>query len=114
MLWLEVMYKLAVGQVGPNDRIDSTPLRDFFNNSTVPQGSDTLRNLLLGKTKSYKYVIIERRALGSCFHTIQDSYAVGHCQRRLANPWDKDNVLPSIWSKAWSLTKVVAQAPVAV
>jgi hypothetical protein len=66
ILWLEVMYKLAVGQVRPNDRIDSTPLRDFFNSGTVPQGSDTLRNLLLGKTKSYKYIIIERRALGSC------------------------------------------------
>jgi hypothetical protein len=93
MLWLEVMYKLAVGKQGvsANDRLDAR-LGEFFTASTKPKGSETLQDLLLGTTREYKKVDFQRRALGCCFHIIQDSYAVGHCQRALLNPGDKVKV----------------------
>jgi len=97
MLWLETMYKLACGGQGveAHQRIDSR-LGSYFNDNTVPKGSDSFKDLLLGKTRKYQNVIIERRALGSCFHVIQDSYAVGHCQRRIVNPEEKIIVKPSL------------------
>lgn len=93
LLWLEVMYKLAVGDgVSQDDRIDKHLPRELFNNSTTPKGSDSLKDLLLGTTPSYLSPVIPHRALGSCFHVIQDSYALGHCQRRLENPGDRIDV----------------------
>ncbi|KAK3331331.1 hypothetical protein B0H66DRAFT_598818 [Apodospora peruviana] len=86
LLWLEVMYKLACGNQGIswNDRIDSK-LGALFNDNTSPQGSSTFRALILGKTTRYTNVLLDRRAIGSCFHVIQDSYALGHCLRRVEN-----------------------------
>jgi hypothetical protein len=85
MVWMECMYRLAVGDsVSEHDRIDSR-LGHFFDDTTKPKGSDTFRTLLMGTTPSYERAIIARRALGGCFHIIQDSYAVGHCRRKLNN-----------------------------
>lgn len=86
--WIEVMYKLSVADgVSERDRIDSQ-LSQFFNERTQPKGSQTLRDLLVGSTTSYTKVMTDRRALGSCFHLIQDSYAIGHCQRTIINKED--------------------------
>ncbi|KAF7762342.1 hypothetical protein Agabi119p4_8935 [Agaricus bisporus var. burnettii] len=99
MLWLEVMYKLSVGDgIYETDRIDSTGLSEFFNNATTPRGSETLRGLLVGTTPQAWDTNIERRALGSCFHVIQDSYAVGHCQRGLINP---NNMVDVEYTNYW-------------
>ena len=89
MLWLEVMYKLACGNQGVagSDKLAARFPKDF-DNSTDPNGDATLNNLILGTTPSYKYVKLERRALGICMHIIQDSYAVGHTQRRFLNCQD--------------------------
>ncbi|KAI0127362.1 hypothetical protein BJ170DRAFT_683210 [Xylariales sp. AK1849] len=87
--WLEVMYKLACGNQGISE---GTRLREClptdFTNSTVPSGEHTLRQLLLSHTPSYRKTNVQLRALGSCLHVIQDSYAIGHTQRRLQNPLD--------------------------
>jgi hypothetical protein len=39
-------------------------------------------------TPSYKWVNLERRALGICLHISQDSYAISHTDRRLLSPQD--------------------------
>lgn len=87
--WLEVMYKLACGNQGvhENDKL-SDHLAQHFNDTTNPSGDKTLRDLLLADTSSYTKSNVPMRALGSCLHTIQDSYAIGHTQRRLLNPHD--------------------------
>ena len=92
MRWLEVMYKLGIGEdVFEYDQLDKH-FPELFNNSTTPKGYDSLRALLVGNTPSYEKVNLSRRSLGSCFHTIQDSYALGHCRRHLENPWDQIEV----------------------
>ncbi|EWG55355.1 hypothetical protein FVEG_13365 [Fusarium verticillioides 7600] len=89
MRWLEVMYKLSVEDgIYPHDPINRY-LGDLFPDNGEPKGTDSLRQLLMGSTPSYTDPIISRRALGSCFHLIQDSYALGHCQRDLINPENK-------------------------
>ncbi|KAF4467375.1 hypothetical protein FALBO_5753 [Fusarium albosuccineum] len=101
MLWLEVMYKLAVGdRVSPEDPINRH-LKNLFTEDTKPAGSRSLRTLLMGSTPSYSNPIIANRALGSCFHVIQDSYALGHCQRHLTNSEDQIDVTlgRSLWGK---------------
>lgn len=90
MMWLEIMYKLSVGDQGIHenmrlDQIDVSSssryqLRMFFKEDTSPSGGETLRGLLTGNTQ-YEDTMISRRALGSCFHIIQDSYARGHVRR---------------------------------
>ena len=88
--WLEVVYKLAIGQdVSEADRLDKR-FPDLFNASSNPSGNVDLRHLFLGTTPSYRKANIPRRALGHCLHMIQDSYAVGHTLRRLTNPDDLD------------------------
>ncbi|KAI4604307.1 hypothetical protein KJ359_000441 [Pestalotiopsis sp. 9143b] len=88
MLWVETMYRLSVSDDVLPEHPISSRLGNLFNDSTKPRGSDSFRRLLMGNTTSYANPKIERRALGSCFHVIQDSFAVGHCQRRLKNPED--------------------------
>jgi hypothetical protein len=90
MMWLEIMYKLSVGDqsIHENTRLDQIDissssqyqLRMFFKEDTSPSGTETLRGLLTGNTQ-YEDTMISRRALGSCFHIIQDSYARGHVRR---------------------------------
>ncbi|KAG0352376.1 hypothetical protein BC939DRAFT_30372 [Gamsiella multidivaricata] len=90
--WLEIMYKVAIGQIskdtrlrdvdlGHGDEQERYPLRRLFNGSTAPKDTDSIHTLLTSNT-SYKHVMHDRRALGSCLHVIQDSYARGHCHRR--------------------------------
>ena len=87
--WMGVMYKLACGNQNVSEL---QPLRDHFpesfNDSTDPSGSSTLRDLILATRPEYKYSKIPLRALGICMHIIEDSYAMGHVQRRLLNPQD--------------------------
>ena len=89
MLWLEIMYKLACGNQGVsgNDQLNIRFPKDF-DRQTDPSGSRTLRDLIMATTPSYKYLLLDRRALGICLHIVQDSYAVGHTQRRLRNCQD--------------------------
>lgn len=89
MFWLEVLYKLACGNQGVTaaDKLDAT-FKGQFDELTAPEGSATLRDLLLGRTTGYRFARIPVRALGVCMHIISDSYAVGHTQRELLNPDD--------------------------
>ncbi|KAG0306239.1 hypothetical protein BGZ98_002747 [Dissophora globulifera] len=99
LVWIEVMYKVAIGQIsvdtklrdvqipGNNDQ-DRYPLRRLFDNDTQPCDTDTIHTLLTSNHE-YKNVKHDRRALGSCLHIIQDSYARGHCRR---------NKLPGFYS----------------
>jgi hypothetical protein len=90
--WIEVMYRLSVGDgIAETERIDKW-LGKYFHDSTSPKGSQTLRELLIGTRTAYPRVMIDRRALGSCFHVIQDSYAVGHCRRLIDNKDDLTKV----------------------
>ncbi len=100
MLWLEVAYKLSIGEgVDGADAIDSVPvtsvvngtkswrLGDFFTATSTPRGADSLSALFTCSTQ-YQYVDIRRRAIGSCLHIVQDSFAKGHTRRTLLNPED--------------------------
>ena len=92
MIWLEIMYKVAIGQISKDTRLrdvelprdnehDRYPLRRLFTQNTAPMDTDTIHNLLVWGC-CYNNVKHDRRALGSCLHVIQDSYARGHCHRR--------------------------------
>ena len=84
------MCKLSIEDGMRGDTlIRDTALRDYFHDDTIPKGSDTLGQFLVGSSPSLKNILLERGALGGCFHTIQDSYAVGHCQRVLLNPEER-------------------------
>ena len=87
--WLGVMFKLAYGNQGVSEY---QPLRDhfpeLFSGSTSPSDGATLRDLILSSTPEYRYSNVPLRALGICLHIIEDSYAIGHVQRRLMNPQD--------------------------
>jgi hypothetical protein len=104
MLWAEVMYRLATDDgVAPSDTLSgihiassvsdgagktySYELSDFFDATTRPSGSDTIRYLLTLDT-ACRFLNIGRRAIGSLMHTVQDSYAHGHVRRTLTNPED--------------------------
>ncbi|KAI1323314.1 hypothetical protein F5Y16DRAFT_384235 [Xylariaceae sp. FL0255] len=87
--WMGVMYKLACGNQGVSDRHKlKQHLPDHFNNNTTPTGDHTLYELLIATTQKYRRIDTQKRALGSCLHTIADSYAIGHTQRRLLNGGD--------------------------
>lgn len=90
--WLEVMYKLAIGNQGiaETDRLDQRLPSAMSGSPLPPNGGQTLRDLLLGTTPSYRTADISKRALGVCLHMLQDSYAVGHTLRRLLNIEDLD------------------------
>ena len=88
--WMGIMYKLACGNQGVSEL---QPLRDhfpanMFNDSTDPSGGTKLRDLILATRPEYQDSNIPLRALGICMHMLQDSYAMGHVQRRLLNPRD--------------------------
>ena len=97
MLWLEVAYKLSIGEggLGEDDAISSVPitsgdysLSGFFNSTTKPTGSDNLFKLFACSTE-FADVDLRRRAIGTCLHVVQDSYAKGHTRRELLNPEDR-------------------------
>ncbi|KAI5926714.1 hypothetical protein F4810DRAFT_707254 [Camillea tinctor] len=86
MHWLEVMYKLAGGELS-----EHAPLAQhfpYFTDTTAPPRSATLRQLLLARTPNYPGTCVAQRALGTCLHVVSDSYAVGHTQRRLRHGGD--------------------------
>lgn len=92
MVWLEVMYKLASGEDGitGDTVVDQTKLIEFCPPNSLPPSWMPLRYLLT-KGSPFQGIDIQRRALGSMFHVIQDSYAVGHTRRVLLNPQDKQS-----------------------
>lgn len=92
MVWLEVMYKLANGEDGLTGEtvIETTKLAEFCPVLSLPPSYKPLR-YLLSKDSAFRGIDVERRALGSMFHIIQDSYAIGHTRRTLLNPQDKQS-----------------------
>lgn len=78
LLWMEVMYNVAIGssELTPATRIEDTPLASVFED---PRNYSTLGELFTRRHSPP--VNVHHRALGSCFHVIQDSYATGHTQR---------------------------------
>ena len=90
--WIEVMYKLAIGNQGVSEHDNlGTKFPKRFSPSSEPRDTQTIRDLILGTTPSYRHTEISKRALGNCLHMIQDSYAVGHTLRALCNPGDLDS-----------------------
>ncbi|KAF2216904.1 hypothetical protein CERZMDRAFT_64299 [Cercospora zeae-maydis SCOH1-5] len=87
MKWLSVLWKLANGEEGivPDTVISKTDLAEFCPNSSLPANWASLRYLLSNESE-FGALDIQRRALGSIFHFIQDSYALGHTRRTLLNP----------------------------
>ena len=116
LLWAEVAYRLSIADgVSPTDRLDAIPvtstvdnysyqLSKFFDTTTEPTGSATIRTLLTRDTV-YTNVDIRRRAIGSVLHLVQDSYARGHTRRTLLNPQDltggreEDQFKPGTWGR---------------
>lgn len=93
LMWMEIAYKLAVNatdvtaDVKLGDVVTSSrgpQLGSFFDAESKPSGDATLRNLL--DCHHHSSANIQHRALGSCFHLLQDSYALGHTRRELLNP----------------------------
>ncbi|KAK5944854.1 hypothetical protein PMZ80_002056 [Knufia obscura] len=79
--WLRIMYNLFIGNgIGPDTLVKNTELSAHFNDRTG-HGGTTFKGLLMGTTGAYKYPNIQLRAIGSCCHVIEDSYAKGHCRR---------------------------------
>lgn len=79
--WLRVMYNLFAGNgIGPDTLVKNTELSAHFNNSTG-HGNTTFKALLMGTTGAYRQPNIQLRAIGSCCHVIEDSFAKGHCRR---------------------------------
>lgn len=88
MLWLEIMYKLSIGgtEFSFDQQVGTTALVKFFHEKSDPLGTITFGQMLQGEKMAYKNWKPKHRALGSCFHLIQDSFAVAHCKRTLLNP----------------------------
>ncbi|KAK6512521.1 hypothetical protein TWF481_001405 [Arthrobotrys musiformis] len=87
LLWCELMYRIVTGEFPghcPISLVDVSrggfTLMQFFNWETDPTPEKNLKFLLTRDTEFQK-MEIERRALGSLFHIIQDSYAKGHTKR---------------------------------
>ena len=100
MLWLEVFYKLSIGQgitgstlisnVAISSAVNASTsytLGSFFTSTSFPTRTSSLATLLTCDT-IYTGVLIQRRAIGACMHMLQDSFAKGHTRRTLLNPGD--------------------------
>ncbi|KAM7203383.1 hypothetical protein V8F20_003977 [Naviculisporaceae sp. PSN 640] len=104
MLWIEIMYRIAIGEPGfedhqklgdielrdrPQNSEDRFPFRQWFGVTSRPKMTDTVR-YMLSRDSSYKFLSIQRRALGSAMHVIQDSYSHAHIRReelQEGKPW---------------------------
>ncbi|MCJ1306565.1 hypothetical protein MMC25_000208 [Agyrium rufum] len=82
--WMETMYKLAIGTINGGTPLQETWMTQWFND---PNNYTTVGELLTHRHKGL--ADIQHRALGSCFHVIQDSYAVGHTRREPLNLGDR-------------------------
>lgn len=103
LMWAEVMYRLSIGEgVAATDKlaevdvtssvtVDGTDytaaLSGYFTGASAPTGQDTL-GFLLTQDTAFGGLDLERRAIGSLLHMVQDSYARGHVKRTLENPGD--------------------------
>lgn len=90
MIWVEVMYKLATGQDGIGGRTKPTDTKvvEFCPDGSLPPSWETF-NYYLSDNTGFEGLDAGRRALGSIFHIIQDSYAVGHTRRTPMNKEDR-------------------------
>lgn len=89
LIWLEVMYKLATGDgVQASTELQHTKIDEFCPVASLPP-SWLGFGYLFQKESPFQGLNVQHRALGSIFHVIQDSYAVGHTRRTLLNPEDK-------------------------
>lgn len=86
------MYKLANGEDGitADTEIGNTKISEFCPVLSLPPSFKPLR-YLLSKESPFQGIGIERRAIGSMFHIIQDSYAIGHTKRTSLNPEDRES-----------------------
>ncbi|KAK1518651.1 uncharacterized protein CCOS01_11471 [Colletotrichum costaricense] len=103
MTWMEVMYKLATGEddkITPSTVVSQSPLGVLFPDDSLPPNWLSLA-YLLSKDSKFKGLDIGRRALGSMFHVIQDSYAIGHAKRELLNEKDKVSDEKKLEGKKW-------------
>jgi hypothetical protein len=102
MLWAEFTYKVAIDSSKMasvpfedisftsevrNNKSKKYSLADFFTLRTDPNPLMTVTDLFK-RNSLYKDIMVDRRALGSLLHMIQDSYAKGHTKRELLNPED--------------------------
>ena len=91
-IWLRTMYDVYKGDKWqPDDLVKSTALGEFFNDGNG-HSSTTFRSLLMGSTPNYSTPDIRLRALGTCLHLIEDSYAKGHCRRDVGKTFQPGNV----------------------
>ncbi|KIX98561.1 uncharacterized protein Z520_05862 [Fonsecaea multimorphosa CBS 102226] len=74
--WIEIMYSVATGVLSPDTPLVNTELSRWFDD---PAHYTTVGQLLTHRHPSPAF--IPHRAVGSCFHVIQDSYAIGHTSR---------------------------------
>ncbi|MCJ1486494.1 hypothetical protein MMC06_006671 [Schaereria dolodes] len=81
---MERMYNVVTGALDANTRISDTWLRGFFDD---PSKYLTIKELFHQGHRSG--CNIRNQALGSCFHVIQVSYAVGYTRRTPSNPEDR-------------------------
>jgi hypothetical protein len=126
MLWAEFTYNVAINnKVLASVKLGDIPyqtessqkyttkvpvtftLSDFFKNNTDPTPSMTVSGLFR-RFSLYQGYMIDRRALGSLLHLIQDSFAKGHTKRELLNPKDlkdegKLEFAPKTWGKLGSV-----------
>lgn len=81
-LWLQTMYLVYSGlnNVTPDTSVKTTELKEFFNDNNGHEKT-TFKSLLMGETTRFDEPFIQWRALGSCLHVIQDSFARGHCRQ---------------------------------
>lgn len=79
--WIELMYNIATGQTPASTPITQTTVSKTFED---PANYTTVGELLTHRHPGP--AVIAHRALGSCFHVIQDSYAHGHTRRERINP----------------------------
>ncbi|KXJ85351.1 hypothetical protein Micbo1qcDRAFT_223267 [Microdochium bolleyi] len=105
MIWMEVMYKLASGEdpnITPDTLLAHTKLGDLlatpddYLGGSLPPPYQPLRYMLAPKSV-FSALDIRRRALGSMFHVIQDSYAIGHTKRVPMNPGDVASESPLVY-----------------
>lgn len=72
LMWMSEMYKTFSNQYKLDTKLRDTKLGILFGPGTM-----TFADLLKGTTPDYA-ANIQGRALGTCLHLIQDSYARGH------------------------------------
>lgn len=89
MVWLEVMYRLS-SEDGINSKsiLEDTKLIEFCPPVCLPPSFMSMC-YMFSKDSKFRAVDIGRRAIGSMFHVIQDSYAIGHTRRTPLNPLDQ-------------------------